>query len=473
MRLVSIGAALVLLACPLRADEPEPIELTIHPRAIETPVLKYRLFPAEAETKAGNAVPILLRLPWEQTHWMNQVFPTLQQWETRPLDAPEWAKSNGVLPEGFFSEMKRAAFRREATWEYPLGETPSPYFILLPDVQVLRVFLGSGLAARIRYHISRGELPQAREGILVGLANARHLAQTPFYVAQLVAARVHRSMLDRTTELIAQPNSPNLYWALSTLPDSLIELGRAAGLEGDMFALTFPAVNDLDRPRDSAQWKSMAVQIVALLEELDELPKKAQANNAEATRRIPTQWVSVARDELPTLLSLSAEKVAAMSDEEAGIRWYVHQRLLADQRLAAVMRLAPREAWPQLARRSDDARKMHEKAGTKESFSDPISVYVAIWSLNRKIQMLRIIEAVRHHLATHDGKLPASLDDIEDVPIPVDPLTDHPFEWRVFQNNAAILKAPPLPDSAIEPDSAGARANVLEYWLHVADDPQG
>src|SRR5262249_589805 len=162
----------------------------------------------------GNAVPILLRLPWEQTPWMNTVYPTLQDWESRPLTAPEWEGSGGVLPEHFYLEMKRAAFRRDAAWEYPIGETQTLYLILLPDIQGMRVFLGQGLSARIRYHLSRGEFEQARNGILVGLANGRHLAQTPFYINQLVALSIHRIMLDRCAELIAQPNSPNLYWAL-------------------------------------------------------------------------------------------------------------------------------------------------------------------------------------------------------------------------------------------------------------------
>ncbi len=72
-----------------------------------------------------------------------------------------------------------------------------------------------------------GELDKACEGILVGLANGRHLAQTPFYINQLVALSIHQVMLDRTAELISQPDSPNLYWALSTLPDSLPLPGRA------------------------------------------------------------------------------------------------------------------------------------------------------------------------------------------------------------------------------------------------------
>jgi hypothetical protein len=75
----------------------------------------------------------LLRLPWEQTPWMTKVFPTLHEWEERPLDAPEWQTAGQVLPSHFYSEMRRAAFRREAGWEYPIGETQTPYMILLPD----------------------------------------------------------------------------------------------------------------------------------------------------------------------------------------------------------------------------------------------------------------------------------------------------------------------------------------------------
>ena len=140
-----------------RGEDSKPIEITIYERATESPALKYQLLPSEAELKAGNAAPILLRLPWEQTAWMNKVFPTLHEWESRSLDAPEWNAFGGVLPSNFYAEMKRAAYRREATWEYPIGETPTPYMILLPDVQGLRGFLRHGLSARIRWHLSRGK----------------------------------------------------------------------------------------------------------------------------------------------------------------------------------------------------------------------------------------------------------------------------------------------------------------------------
>jgi hypothetical protein len=375
--------------------------------------------------------------------------------------------------------MKRAAFRREATWEYPIHETPTPYLILLPDVQGLRGFLGAGLSARIRYHLSRGELDQAREGILVGLSNSRHLAQTPFLVNQLVALAIQRIMLERTGELIAQSRSPNLYWALSTLPDSLIELDRAASLEGSVFAMTFPAVNDLDRPRDAKEWSKMASQLIEVLQQLGEIPpqeppKEGASVVEQFLRRLNpaekahlTRLVKHARAELPERFKVPAEKVAAMSDDEATVRWYMRVRLANDQRTAAVLRLPPREAWPQLQQLQAELRSMHEKTGARGyDFLDPVSIYVSAWSLRRNIASLRIIEAVRHHLAAHGGKLPETLDEIKDVPIPLDPLTDQAFQWKV-EGKTATLKAPPLPAEVVEPDSATARGQVLEYRLQV------
>ena len=176
-----------------------------------------------------------------------------------------------------------------------------------------------------------------------------------------------------------------------------------------------------------------------------------------------------ARAELPELLKIPAEKVAAMSDDEAGVRWYVHKRLARDQLMAAALVLPPREAWPLLKQLRTETKAMREKTGAKGAdFIDPTAMFITAWSQRRKIQSLRVIEAVRHHLATHDGKLPKTLDEIQDLSIPLDPLTDQPFQWTV-DGQTAVLKAPPLPADVIEPGlaAAAADASVLEYRLRV------
>jgi hypothetical protein len=457
----------------LRAQEPQPVELTIHGQAIESPVLKYRLLPAEADLKPGNAAPILLRLPWEQTKYINSdAYRTLGDWESKPLTAPEWASFPEVFKSRFFEEMKRAAFRREASWEYPIGEQPAA-FILLPDAQGLRHLLGRGLSAKVRYHLSLGQHDQAREAILVGLANARHMAQTPLLVNQLVAAAIHRTMLDRTAELIAQPSSPNLYWPLSALPDSLLSLHRAADMESSILASTLPAANDLDRPRDTVEWNAMFDELCAVIE-LTARPDKGQAADPRLSQFVKwtqqqlrrSELVKWARQELGQLLHLPPEKVAAMSDAEAGVRWYVQGRINRDQRWAAIFGLPPREAWPRLTEQDAETKATRQK--TQSPLENEIAWgpdYVSVWSVKRKIQALRIIEAVRHHLATK-GELPEKLTDIEGLSIPFDPLTDQPFEWCI-DGASATLKGPPLP--AVAPASLrhSSRMTFLEYRLHA------
>lgn len=467
-QLIALLCVGLFISSPLLAEAPKPVELILEGRAIESPVLKYKLLPTESELHAGNAVPILLRLPWEQNAWMTKIAPTLEEWSKRPLDAPEWKKfeTERVFPDQFFGEIKRAAYRREAQWEYPLKETQSPGFIL-PDAQGLRVFLKHGLTARIRYHLSKGELDQAREGILVGHANARHLAQTPLYVLQLVANAIHWSMLDQTTELISQPNSPNLYWALSGLPDSLLEMERTARLEGHLFEMTFPAVNDFDRPRTQEEWRKMARQLVEFLVESRQLEIPQTGGELALEVGIRSVVIKQARPDLTKRLGIPAEKVAAMSDEEAGLRWYSHLRMSLDQKAAAIHSLSPREAWPEIRRLRDEAQEVNTLTGMEQwTHISPCSVYMTAWTLKRRIQSLRVIEAVRHYLATHNRQLPARLEDIEGLAIPDDPLTDLPFEWMV-EGETATLKSPSLPADIIELAGSSAPASVIEYRVKL------
>lgn len=453
MRITLLATLLCLaLSPPLFAEHPT-IELTIHPQPIAAPLLKYRLLPDEAEIKAGNAVPILLRMPWEQNHYFNgDAYRDIGEWMTRPLDSAEWQKFPEAFPNVFYDEMKRAAYRRDAHWEYPIGETTA-YFILLPDVQGLRRLAGFGMAGKARYHVSRREFDEARECILVGLANGRHIAQTPFYVNQLVAATVCRMMLEQTLDLVAQKESPNLYWALSALPASLVQLDRTALFEADLLSSSFAAATDQDQSPGEAEWKKM----LELLMEMLSVQGKTPAIYLNAQR---------AREELPRLLDVSDERVAAMSDDEATVRWYVRRRAAYDQRVAAIQCLNPREALPRFWQLRAEAEA--DRLIPREQQIDPLQVYLNVWSLNRRIQALRVIEAVRDYLADRGGKLPATLDEIQSVPIPLDPLTDLSFVWSV-EGRTAVLRTPDLPQQ-LAPREAGLFPDQMvqfEYRLRA------
>ncbi len=445
---LSLLSPILLSVCalPSQGADPKPIVVEITPKAIESPVLKYRFVPREDELKPGNAVPILLRLPWEQQNWMQKVFHKLHEWDEVPLTDPKW-KNFSDLPERFFEDMKRAAYKREAHWEYPIGEVPA-MFVLLPDLQGLRNFLGHGLSAKAKYHLSQGQMNETIDVIKVGITNGRHIAQTPFVINQMVAAVIERTMLDRAVDVISHPKSPNLYWALSSIPKNILSLERTADLEGNILVMTFPFLSELEKPRTDEEWKKLLHQQLSYLEtSVGMIVPKGEA----AKKKAFSAAENVARGELPALMGIAPEKVEKMTAEEALIRWFALNHARIDSRYNAYVTLPAREALPQLIKLNQDCHAFYKNFNAKfyDFFKNPLFNYMILHSIYRKIQTIRIIEAVRHYAAGHEGKLPEKLEDITDLPIPFDCFTDKPFVWKV-KRNVATLTAPELPDEVMD-----------------------
>jgi hypothetical protein len=73
---------------------------------------------------------------------------------------------------------------------------------------------------------------------------------------------------------------------------------------------------------------------------------------------------------------------------------------------------------------------------------------MAIERNDRQVATLRVIEAIRMYAATHDGQLPNTLSDITEVPVPDDPVTGLPFEYKL-ENSKARLSGPTFRDVAL------------------------
>jgi hypothetical protein len=52
--------------------------------------------------------------------------------------------------------------------------------------------------------------------------------------------------------------------------------------------------------------------------------------------------------------------------------------------------------------------------------------------------LLRTVEALRLHGADHDGQFPSSLENVRNVPIPVDPIWCLPFDYDLHENTATL-----------------------------------
>ena len=60
--------------------------------------------------------------------------------------------------------------------------------------------------------------------------------------------------------------------------------------------------------------------------------------------------------------------------------------------------------------------------------------------LERKVAALRVIEAMRIHAANHGDQLPEQLDQITEVPVPLDPSTNQAFQYR-REDGKAVLES--------------------------------
>jgi hypothetical protein len=80
--------------------------------------------------------------------------------------------------------------------------------------------------------------------------------------------------------------------------------------------------------------------------------------------------------------------------------------------------------------------------------------------LERTIAALRIVEALRCYAADHNGKLPERLDDVVELPIPLDPQTGQPFSYALTDGRAA-LGAPPQPGTL-------ASQSALRFEISIA-----
>lgn len=69
--------------------------------------------------------------------------------------------------------------------------------------------------------------------------------------------------------------------------------------------------------------------------------------------------------------------------------------------------------------------------------------------IQQRIDLLRVVEAVRLHAADHGGAVPSTLETVA-VPLPPDPVTGKPFLYEV-KDGKAVVRGTPAPGRENEP----------------------
>ena len=284
-----------------------------------------------------------------------------------------------------------------------------------------------------------------------GYALARHTADCPFLVCGMVGAAI-ASMMDKQLETLVQsPNCPNLYWSITALPNPLIDLRPGLALEADSLFLEFPELRDLEHARHTPEeWESILVRfarrwrlIAAMTGEggssLDQLGMTALMTGRAMALfpRVKADLVAAGHDQ---------KSVDAMPAAEVIL---LHMVMTFRRSRDEMFKWFEVPYWQARLGMADADRKLKSEIREQELVPVASILLPALSSVRRttvraerRIALLRVIEALRFYAAEHDRKLPESLDDIKEVPLPLDPVTGKPFGYKL-SGGTAMLDAPP------------------------------
>jgi hypothetical protein len=421
-------------------------KMTVTPAAAPVPALKHRLLLREIDEKSGNAATMYYRafaagenLDKQLRDKFGKEYSDEYPWPDEARASEKLKASAEIITSSpVLGHLREAALRQNCDWGFDLKSIRGleMYTFLLPELQQARQLARHvNLLTRVAIHESRYD--DAINNMRINIKLARDMGSEPLLVGGLVGIAIagvgDRAMID----LIAAPDSPNLYWALTELPDPLIDFRPALRFEMSSVFRVFPFLRDAETQEHSAEeWARLMAEG---LETLGPLSGGSSEFSNETTTRMGVAALGI--------LSYGPAKQRLISggmDAELVERMPVGQVMSVDA-AREFRRIADEyEKWwyqPYATARdhSDDASELFQGNKLTGGYGRILAgLLLPAISAARTAQErhqwqtdgLRTVEAIRMH-AAETGKLPRSLDDIRVVPVPVNRVTGRAYQYRL------------------------------------------
>lgn len=473
--LVLLSAA-VVGAQPPKGEEPEPKQelppgsverklsdtvtlttLAASPAPVVAPALKYELLPRLRDRKPGNAAMDYHRARLLQPSWPREpkeavkLQETLIKWEEAPIDAmplPE-VKKYLATHAASFRALDDAAKADRCDWELGAKLSVNNIDGLLTEVQAFREL---ARFQRMRAHVAlaEGNFDEAVRHIQTGMRLGKDVGEGPTLIHTLVGIAIVSIFLGEVDHLIQRPGSPNMYWALTTLPRPVLDPRISFEGEGRLFDNLFPNAKQLEKgPISADRANGLLDEMMTAFQTMGRPDNNKVGMGGLGTAAYAAFNAPGARKQLLALGYEAAAVEKMPAGQAVALRAVAVYRSHNDD-LAKCFSLTYPEARAEMA-------KVKERAETfRKEGADPIvaafamnvpaveKVFEAHARVNRRIALMRAVEAVRAHASANEGKLPKSLADVKLVPVPEDPYTLKPFEYAVKDNTFTLTGPPPV-----------------------------
>jgi hypothetical protein len=422
-------AGLVLPAAAQPAEPPLPdwVEIQVDPAAEPVPALRYRFAVPRSQQRPGDATPHYYRaflILGQQLGADRQATARLNEWLEVPLYELPAAEARAALVQ-FSSALELAQIATScahAHWEHPVEKGVG---MLMPELGQLRQ-LWRAVALGARLSVLEGRHDEALEYLRIGYILARHAGEGEPLIGRLVAFSIAASANPVTLEWIASPGSPNLYWALAEIEADYRDL-RLLQTERELQPAWLPALFELpEQPvtldRARAVWDDF---VGAMRGNVVDEPWHTDVGPMLVAARLYPQAKQRLID-----AGFDPVQVEAMP---------VPQVLLVDWRrdferinddMSKWLLLPYAQAVEGFHR---SAIAVHDFGLSDHPLREMLPTIPAAsrtqTMLQRRLALLRCVEAVRMHVAA-TGELPEDLAAIRVVPAPTDPATGESFVYR-------------------------------------------
>ncbi len=437
----------------------EIIEMTVSPARQLEPVFTHRLTWLPHQTTAGNAATVYMHSLGQNA--LSHIWKKAE--EAYGEEVYEWAsyetprekipvdklkEASQLFDEYVQQHIARATKRRECDWGFGMEDLEGKlvYGLHLNGLQETRS-ISRALALQTKHAILESRLEDAIDLMRMNYRLAYNVGRVKVLVGSLISFAETGITNGNMVEFIATPDSPNMFWALSELPRPVADLRGAFRLECRSVMRMFPVLEDVESATHSPE--EWALKVDELLNSMLSLQLQGYTP-PNAVKFLPSAIGILAYGPAKKrliALGMDAAKVEAMP---------VGKVMLLDanreyRRIADLLEKEVYLPFPVTASRSaviDNLMRENEK----EAFTSFGRIMAGMMlpaiqqvlnagaRIQRDVDALRVIEALRMHAAEH-GSFPKSLDEIKVVPVPDNPATRKPFEYRL-DGATAILGLP-------------------------------
>ena len=448
------------------------IQLTVTAADEPRPALRHRLTLRPQDLRPGNSVSYYMRAypehgPAYNMRDLRERFgEVVDDWYRSHFPLSKFPREDIDLANSWTSDFIRdfldpASHCRDCDWGYNPADLRGKKVItiLLPEFQAIRSFCRQ-LALNSRIAIADHRYDDAINAIRINYRIGQDSGKHPILVSGLIGIAITGITNWNVTELIAAPDSPNLYWALSELPNPPISILEAIRLEMAMGPRMHLVLDNLDAEHTPEEWNAIWKQQWMAFYDLNGgggapgtifVPLLSGLNGYAHAKQRLVDWgrtpEEVEQMAVGQVLALYSARVYQIAVDEEEKSYYIpfSQRKPSDhlEQIGVFSDHPDRELIPvaQLLLPSSQVARSAE-------------VRVA-----REIAALRVIESLRMHAAQNEGQLPRSLDAVTCVPVPLNPATDKPFRYHL-EHKTAVLELP---------DWEGFPGHSVRYEVTIAD----